>query len=87
MLWAEGMSKDERDTIAGQLKKLTIALPFEEKAVRKEDKEEIEERLGKVKISMSEMVDRLKSKGSHIFHSKISISEPGWRERLWRTLS
>jgi hypothetical protein len=65
MLWAEGMSKEERDTITGQLKKLTIALPFEEKAVTKEDKEEIGEKLKKVKISMNELIDYLKSKGYH----------------------
>jgi hypothetical protein len=39
MVWAERMSKDERDTIAGQLEKLAITLPSEEKVVMKEDKE------------------------------------------------
>jgi len=65
MLWAERMSKDERNTIAGQLKKLAIALPFEEKVVMKEYKEEIGKRLNRVKISITEMVDYLKSKGYH----------------------
>jgi hypothetical protein len=39
MLWAERMSKDERDTIAAQFEKLAIALPSEEKVMMKEDRE------------------------------------------------
>ncbi len=63
MLWAEGMSKEERAIIVSQLKKMTIALPFEERAAAHEDREEIGEKLSKVKASLEEMVAYLKSKG------------------------
>ena len=63
MLWAEGMSKEEREIIVSQLRKLTIALPFEERAAADEDREEIGEKLSKVKASLEEMVAYLKSKG------------------------
>jgi len=42
MLWADGMSKEEREIIVNQLRKLTIALPFEE-TIAEEDKEGIRE--------------------------------------------
>lgn len=63
MLWAEGMSKEEREVIVSQLRKLTIALPFEEKAVADEDKEGIRERLKGVKASLQQMVIHLRSRG------------------------
>jgi len=63
MLWAEGMSKEERGIIVSQLRKLTIVLPFEERAVADEDREEIGEKLSGVKASLEEMVAYLKSKG------------------------
>ena len=62
MLWAEGVSKKERDNISGELKKLSIPLPFEEKAVNEEDREEIREKLKEVKASLEKMVTYLKSK-------------------------
>jgi len=63
MLWVEGMSKEERGIIVSQLRKLNIALPFEERAAADEDKEEIGARLSNVKSSLKEMVAYLKSKG------------------------
>jgi hypothetical protein len=63
MLWAEGMSKEERVVIVSQLRKLTIALPFEEKTAEDEDKEEIRGKLSDVKASLEEMVAYLTSKG------------------------
>jgi len=57
------MSKEEREIIVSQLRKLTIALPFEERAAADEDKEEIGERLSDVKAALDEMVAYLKSKG------------------------
>lgn len=63
MLWAEGMSKEERGIIVSQLRKLTITLPFEERAVADEDREEIGEKLSGVKASLEEMVAYLNSKG------------------------
>lgn len=62
MLWSEGMSKVERDAIAGELRRLTIALPFEEKAVEEKDKQGIRERLVGIKVSLDDMVDHLKAK-------------------------
>jgi hypothetical protein len=62
MLWAEGMSKEEREIIVSQLRKLSIALPFEER-VAEEDKEGVREKLKGVKASLQEMVVYLRSRG------------------------
>jgi hypothetical protein len=62
MLWADGMSKEEREVIVNQLRKLTFALSFEE-AVAEEDKEGIREKLQGVKTSLEEMVLHLRSRG------------------------
>ena len=74
MLWAEGVSKEERDNISGELKKLSISLPFGEKAVNEEDREEVREKLKEVKASLEKMVISLKSKG----YLKVA----GWRKAL-----
>jgi len=62
MLWAEGMSKEERGIIVSQLRNLTITLPFEE-IVAEKDKEGIREKLKGVKASLEEMVVHLHSRG------------------------
>lgn len=58
MLWADGMNKEEREIIVSQLRKLTVALPFEE-TVAEKDKEGIREKLKGVKASLEEMVVHL----------------------------
>jgi len=63
MLWAEEMSKEEKGVITQELNKLTIALPFEEKAADERDKDGIKKRLREVKAFLEEMVAFLKSKG------------------------
>lgn len=75
MLWAEGMSKEERNVFSGELKRLTIAIPFEEKLVEGRDKEDIKQKPGEVKASLWEMVTYLKSKG-YLKASGI-FNEPG----------
>lgn len=62
MLWAEGMSKEERGIIVSQLRNLTITLPFEEMVAEK-DKEGIREKLKGVEASLEEMVVHLHSRG------------------------
>ena len=57
------MTKEERDTITQELRKLTIALPFEEKAVDETDKKGIREKLSEVKTSLQETIAYLQSKG------------------------
>lgn len=62
MLWADGMSKEEREVIVNQLRKLTFTLPFEE-AVAEADREGIRQKLEGVKTSLEEMVLYLRSRG------------------------
>jgi len=57
------MSKEEKGVITQELNKLTIALPFEEKAADERDKDGIKKRLREVKAFLEEMVAFLKSKG------------------------
>jgi hypothetical protein len=59
VLWADGMSKEEREVIVSQLRKLTIPLLFEE-TIAEEDKEGIRAKLKGVKASPEEMVLRLR---------------------------
>ena len=62
-LLVEGMSKEERDSIAGMVKRLSVSFPFEEKAVGEKDKEVIKEKLREVRISLREMITYLQSRG------------------------
>ena len=63
MLWTEGMSKEERDSIGGTVKRLSVSFPFEEKTVREKDKGMIREKLKEVRISLGEMTAYLRSRG------------------------
>lgn len=62
MLWAEGMSKEEREIIVSRLRNLTVTLPLEE-TVAEKDKEGIREKLKRVEASLEEMVVHLRSRG------------------------